>query len=92
MNDSRGGVTTIKKAVCMHEEDAGMGFKHYEYRNGHVEVRRNRRLVISFISTIANYEYGERFLPTRLGVGGRIERWGEQWGEWWLEGADMVWK
>ena len=60
MNDSRGGVTTIKKAVCMHEEDAGMGYKHYEYRNGHVEVRRNRRLVVSFISTIANYEYGER--------------------------------
>ena len=59
LNNSRGGVTTIKKAVCLHEEDAGMAWKHLEYRNGHAEVRRARRLVISFISTIANYEYGE---------------------------------
>ena len=48
----------IKKAVCMHEEDAGMAWKHVEYRTGHSEVRRMRRLVISFVATIANYEYG----------------------------------
>lgn len=58
LNNSRGGVTRIRKAVCLHEEDAGMAWKHYEYRNGHVEVRRQRRLAISFIATIANYEYG----------------------------------
>ena len=48
----------IKKAVCMHEEDYGTLWKHTEYRSGHSEVRRSRRLVLSFISTIANYEYG----------------------------------
>lgn len=48
----------IKKAVCMHEEDAGTLWKHTEYRTGHSEVRRSRRLVLSFIATIANYEYG----------------------------------
>ena len=48
----------IKKAVCMHEEDAGMAWKHVEYRTGHSEVRRMRRLVVSFVATIANYEYG----------------------------------
>jgi len=48
----------IKKAVCMHEEDYGTLWKHTEYRTGHSEVRRSRRLVLSFISTIANYEYG----------------------------------
>lgn len=47
----------IKKAVCLHEEDAGILWKHMEYRNGHAEVRRSRRLVISFISTVVNYEY-----------------------------------
>ena len=41
----------MKKAVCVHEEDAGICWKHTEYRDGHAEVRRNRRLVLSFIAT-----------------------------------------
>ena len=45
----------IKKAVCMHEEDAGILWKHAEYRDGTAEVRRSRRLVISFIATVVNY-------------------------------------
>jgi hypothetical protein len=45
----------IPKAVCLHEEDAGMLWKHTDTRLGHVEVRRNRRLVISMVSTFANY-------------------------------------
>jgi primary-amine oxidase len=47
----------IKKAVCLHEEDAGILWKHMEYRNGHSEVRRSRRLVLSFVATVVNYEY-----------------------------------
>ena len=42
----------IKKAVCMHEEDAGVLWKHAEYRDGTAEVRRSRKLVISFIATV----------------------------------------
>ncbi|KAI7844182.1 hypothetical protein COHA_002317 [Chlorella ohadii] len=57
VSDSRGRPHTIRRAVCMKEEDAGMAWKHYEYRNGHTEVRRNRRLALKFIATIANYEY-----------------------------------
>lgn len=30
----------LKKAVCMHEEDAGLLWKHLEYRTGHAESRR----------------------------------------------------
>ena len=41
----------------MHEEDAGMLWKHTDTRLNHVEVRRNRRLVLSMVSTFANYEY-----------------------------------
>ena len=48
----------IKKAVCLHEEDAGVIWKHTELRSMHPEVRRGRRLAISFIATVANYEYG----------------------------------
>ncbi len=48
---------TIRNAICLHEEDAGMLWKHTDTRLNHVEVRRNRRLVVSMVSTFANYEY-----------------------------------
>jgi primary-amine oxidase len=57
MNDSRGNPVTLQNAICLHEEDAGLLWKHTDFRTGHVEVRRSRRLVISFIATVANYEY-----------------------------------
>mmetsp|Transcript_22578 Transcript_22578/g.38518 ORF Transcript_22578/g.38518 Transcript_22578/m.38518 type:complete len:752 (-) Transcript_22578:1328-3583(-) len=57
VNDSRGEPRMIRKAVCMHEEDAGIMQKHFDVRTGHVETRRGRRLVISSISTFSNYEY-----------------------------------
>jgi primary-amine oxidase len=46
-----------KKAICMHEEDDGILWKHVEYRNGYSESRRSRELVISSIATVVNYEY-----------------------------------
>ena len=52
-----GEVMEIPKAVCLHEEDAGVLWKHMDYRTGHAEVRRSRRLALSFISTVVNYEY-----------------------------------
>ncbi|WP_232663356.1 primary-amine oxidase [Pseudonocardia sp. TRM90224] len=58
VNDNDGGAVTIPNAVCMHEEDAGIGWKHTDFRTGAVEVRRRRRLVISTIVTVGNYEYG----------------------------------
>ncbi|CAN8064892.1 unnamed protein product [Agarophyton chilense] len=57
LSDSRGEPYVIKKAICMHEEDVGLLYKHVEYRTGHSESRRARRLVISFIATVVNYEY-----------------------------------
>jgi len=48
----------MKNAVCMHEEDYGTLWKHYEFRTGVFEIRRSRRLVISFFCTVANYDYG----------------------------------
>lgn len=57
--DSRGGPLTIKNAVCMHEEDFGILWKHTDRRLPDApEVRRSRRLVVSSISTVENYEYG----------------------------------
>lgn len=48
----------LPNAVCMHEEDAGILWKHFEESNGTSETRRQRRLVISFFVTVGNYDYG----------------------------------
>jgi len=56
--DDFGQPFIMKNAICMHEEDYGILWKHYEFRNGIFEVRRSRRLVISFFATVGNYDYG----------------------------------
>lgn len=58
LNDSRGEVVRYPNAICLHEEDAGILWKHYDWRTNRTEVRRARRLVVSFIATVGNYEYG----------------------------------
>eukprot|EP01121_Diplochlamys_sp_Union-15-3_P017703 TRINITY_DN6284_c0_g1_i1.p1 TRINITY_DN6284_c0_g1~~TRINITY_DN6284_c0_g1_i1.p1 ORF type:complete len:635 (+),score=98.78 TRINITY_DN6284_c0_g1_i1:48-1952(+) len=55
--NSKGEPYVIKNAICLHEEDHGVLWKHVEYRTGKSEVRRSRRLVVSFIATVVNYEY-----------------------------------
>ena len=52
-----GTVREIKNAICTHEEDFGILWKHVDI-DGNVEVRRGRRFVVSSIVTINNYEYG----------------------------------
>jgi primary-amine oxidase len=58
VNDNDGGVTTIGNAICMHEEDFGILWKHTDFRTLKAQVRRSRRLVVSTIATVGNYEYG----------------------------------
>jgi primary-amine oxidase len=47
-----------KNVICIHEEDAGILWKHWDHFSGASEVRRSRRLVVSSIHTVGNYEYG----------------------------------
>jgi primary-amine oxidase len=57
--DSRGNALTIENAICIHEEDYGILWKHTDRRLPNApEVRRSRRLVVSSFSTVENYEYG----------------------------------
>ncbi len=49
---------TVENAICMHEEDYGILWKHFDLPTGRSEVRRSRRLVVSSIHTVGNYEYG----------------------------------
>lgn len=53
-----GDVVTIENAICVHEEDAGLLWKHWDFRTDRVESRRARKFVVSCICTVANYEYG----------------------------------
>ncbi|MBB4965266.1 primary-amine oxidase [Saccharothrix violaceirubra] len=56
--DDHGNPITIPQVVCMHEEDYGVLWKHTNILTGASDVRRSRRLVVSFFSTIGNYDYG----------------------------------
>ena len=46
----------IERAVCLHEEDNAVLWKHIDAETG-AEVRRMRRMVVSAHATVANYEY-----------------------------------
>jgi primary-amine oxidase len=56
VHDSHGEPVTIRNAICIHEEDSAVLWKHVDEQAG-AEVRRMRRLTISFHATVANYEY-----------------------------------
>ncbi|KAJ5579022.1 hypothetical protein N7450_007889 [Penicillium hetheringtonii] len=58
MSTGNGEAAVIKNAICIHEEDNGLLYKHTDYRDGTVISARDRKLIISQIITAANYEYG----------------------------------
>jgi primary-amine oxidase len=60
----------IPQAICIHEEDAGILWKHFDNWNGSSVSRRNRRLVVSFFVTVGNYDYGFYWY---FGLDGTIE-------------------
>ncbi|CAL1702502.1 unnamed protein product [Somion occarium] len=48
----------IKNVICIHEEDHALLWKHTDFRvGGRTHAVRSRRLVVSMICTLANYEY-----------------------------------
>jgi len=51
-----GGVDLKPNAICIHEEDDGVLWKHQSHSQ--VDMRRSTKLVISSMSTVGNYEYG----------------------------------
>jgi primary-amine oxidase len=69
LHDSSGEPYTIANAVCIHEEDNAVLWKHVDHDAG-TEVRRMRRLTVSFHVTVANYEY---LVYWRLYQDGNIE-------------------
>lgn len=57
--DKFGDPSTVKNAVCIHEEDDGILFKHSDFRDDFQTTvnTRGKKLIISQIFTAANYEY-----------------------------------
>jgi primary-amine oxidase len=56
LHDTRGEPYTIRNAICLHEEDNAVLWKHVDEHTG-AEVRRMRRMVVSCHVTVSNYEY-----------------------------------
>ena len=53
-----GKLYTVKNAVALYERDAGLLWKHFDMYTGTNVSRRGRDLVLTFITTISNYDYG----------------------------------
>src|SRR6204780_703509 len=58
VTDDTGQPRTIPNAICIHEEDFGILWKHTDIFNGSAQSRRQRRLVLSYFTTVGNYDYG----------------------------------
>ncbi|KAL9561850.1 hypothetical protein ACKAV7_014011 [Fusarium commune] len=52
-----GNIRKVKNAICIHEEDDGILFKHTDFRDDSTIVTRARRLIVQQVFTAANYEY-----------------------------------
>ncbi|MBC7762282.1 MAG: primary-amine oxidase [Candidatus Saccharibacteria bacterium] len=58
ISDGFGNPREIRNGICMHEEDWSILAKYRDLWSGIEYIRRNRRFVISFFTTVGNYDYG----------------------------------
>jgi primary-amine oxidase len=68
LNTMTGDIFHIEKAICIHEEDNGILWKHWDFRTERTEIRRGRKLVISSIATVGNYEYASYWYFSQDGM------------------------
>lgn len=57
-SDPFGQPQRIANAICVHEEDFNLLWRHQDGHSETTEVRRSRRLVVSSWATVGNYDYG----------------------------------
>ncbi|KAL8711071.1 MAG: hypothetical protein Q9220_004452 [cf. Caloplaca sp. 1 TL-2023] len=67
LNTEKGEPWPMENVVCIHEQDAGIGWKHTNYRTGIAALVRSRELVVQSIITVANYEYIMAFIFNQAG-------------------------
>jgi primary-amine oxidase len=68
--DRDGRPHAVPGAICLHEEDAGLLWKHRDELSSSVELRRARRFVLNSMVTVGNYDYAFRWY---LHLDGSIE-------------------
>ena len=62
-----GGPIEVPRAVALYERDGGLLWKHSDFESGN-ESRRARQLVLSWIATVGNYEYGFNWIFNQDGM------------------------
>ncbi|KAK2011733.1 copper amine oxidase [Colletotrichum eremochloae] len=67
ISDDRGQPDPRENCICIHEQDAGISWKHTNYRTGRAAVVRSRELVLQSIITVSNYEYILMFIFNQAG-------------------------
>src|SRR5271155_865007 len=67
ITDDTGSPVHLENCVCIHEQDAGIGWKHTNYRTGRAAVVRSRELGLQSIITVSNYEYILAFMFNQAG-------------------------
>lgn len=65
--DDNGQPLWKRNAICIHEQDSGLLWKHTNYRTNRAAVVRRRELVIQSIITVSNYEYILAFIFDQAG-------------------------
>jgi primary-amine oxidase len=65
--DDHGRPLRKENAICIHEQDAGILWKHTNYRTNRAAIVRRRELVIQSIITVSNYEYILAFIFDQAG-------------------------
>ncbi|CEI61777.1 Copper amine oxidase 1 [Fusarium venenatum] len=65
--DDKGNALPMENVICVHEQDAGIGWKHTNYRTDRAVVVRSRELVLQSIITVSNYEYILMFIFNQAG-------------------------
>src|SRR5262249_54621824 len=56
--DEAGVPFVVPRAVALYERDGGLLWKHFDRDNNSNQSRRSRELVLSWIATVGNYDYG----------------------------------
>jgi primary-amine oxidase len=69
LSDAEGEPRVVQNAVCLHEVDAGVLWKHADYRTGSGPLRRATELVAGFAMVAVNYDYLFSFI---FGLDGSI--------------------
>lgn len=64
----RGEPLTIERAAAVYERDGGLLWKHHDEKTEVMHARRARQLVVTFMTTVGNYDYGIHYVFHQDGV------------------------